>query len=323
MNVSVCIPVYGVEKYIERCARSLFEQTMKDDIEFIFVDDCTPDKSIEVLEKVLEEYPDRKNQVKIIHHEVNKGVSAARKTALSAAIGDYIIFCDSDDWVDLDLYETMYKQAVEKNADIACCAIVFERMNKAPFKLDMKYDTIDEMFLHYFNSAKFNSLWHKMVLRKVVIDSHSIVPDAVIMAEDLLFVSQIMLNSKTITVCNNVSYHYFFCNPHSVTLNLCRKTFESEVAVAEIMSSILPEKYKHLILSLKGQALFSALSTPQISSKEYFSIYGKGFIAKVIFAQRLSIDKRLLVALSLVSYSAARYFCKIRLKLVCKIRTGK
>ena len=54
IKVSVCIPVYGVEKYIEKCARSLFEQTMTDNIEFIFVNDCTPDKSIEVLEKVLE-----------------------------------------------------------------------------------------------------------------------------------------------------------------------------------------------------------------------------------------------------------------------------
>ena len=327
MKVSVCIPVYGVEKYIERCARSLFEQTMKDDIEFIFVDDCTPDKSIEVLKEVLKEYPERKDQVKIIRHEVNKGVSAARKTALSAASGDYIIFCDSDDWVDLNLYETMYKQAVEKNADIACCAIIFERINRASFRLDMKYDTIDEMFLHYFNSAKFNSLCHKMVLRKVVLASHKTVPDAVIMAEDLLFVAQIMLNAKTMTVCNNVCYHYFFCNPNSVTLNLNRRTFESEVAVSEIMSSILPEKYKYLILSLKGQALFSALSTPQISSKEYFSIYGKGIIAKIILsfikAKYISWDKKIILLASLFSYHLARFLCRIRLKLVHKIRIGK
>ena len=63
-KVSVVIPVYGVEKYIERCARSLFEQTY-DNIEYIFVDDCTKDRSIEILQKVLEDYPNRKNQVKI------------------------------------------------------------------------------------------------------------------------------------------------------------------------------------------------------------------------------------------------------------------
>lgn len=67
-KVSILVPVYGVEKYIERCARSLFEQTY-DNIEYIFVDDCTKDRSIEILQKVLEDYPNRKNQVKILNHE--------------------------------------------------------------------------------------------------------------------------------------------------------------------------------------------------------------------------------------------------------------
>ena len=68
-KISVCIPVYGVEKYIERCARSLFEQTMTDGIEFIFVNDCTKDRSIEILENVLTEYPARQKQTRIIHHK--------------------------------------------------------------------------------------------------------------------------------------------------------------------------------------------------------------------------------------------------------------
>ena len=72
-KVSILVPVYGVEKYIERCARSLFEQTY-DNIEYIFVDDCTKDRSIEILQKVLEDYPNRKNQVKILHHEKNTSV---------------------------------------------------------------------------------------------------------------------------------------------------------------------------------------------------------------------------------------------------------
>ena len=88
VKVSVCIPVYGVEKYIERCARSLFEQTMQEGIEFIFVNDCTPDKNIEILERVLAEYPHRKEQTKIIHHENNKGLVSARNTGLTYAVGE-------------------------------------------------------------------------------------------------------------------------------------------------------------------------------------------------------------------------------------------
>ena len=100
-KVSILVPVYGVEKYIERCARSLFEQTY-DNIEYIFVDDCTKDRSIVILQKVLEGYPNRKNQVKILHHEKNRGLSAARNTALDASTGDYLMHVDSDDYLRKD-----------------------------------------------------------------------------------------------------------------------------------------------------------------------------------------------------------------------------
>ena len=117
IKVSVCIPVYGVEKYIEKCARTLFEQTLQE-IEYIFVDDCTQDRSMEILQKVLEEYPHRKAQVKIIHHEKNGGLVAARNTALKHVSGEYVIHCDPDDWVELDLYEIMYHEAVAQGADM-------------------------------------------------------------------------------------------------------------------------------------------------------------------------------------------------------------
>ena len=119
-KVSVIIPVYSVEKYIERCARSLFEQTLTD-IEYIFVDDCSPDNSINILESVLEVYPNRRSQVKIIRHLENKGLPAARKTGIDNSTGDYIIHCDSDDWVETDMYRLMYDEAKRLDADIVMC----------------------------------------------------------------------------------------------------------------------------------------------------------------------------------------------------------
>jgi len=116
-KVSVIIPVYGVEKYIERCIRSLFEQTL-DDIEYIFVDDCTPDNSISILRKVLSEYPNREKQVKILHHEKNKGLAQARQTGLKIASGEYIAHCDSDDWVDKDLYKIAHNKAKSESLDV-------------------------------------------------------------------------------------------------------------------------------------------------------------------------------------------------------------
>ena len=88
-KVSVLVPVYGVEKYIEECARSLFEQTYGN-IEYVFVDDCSKDGSIAILERVAEEYPQRKSQTRIIRHDHNRGLGGARLTALQKATGEYV-----------------------------------------------------------------------------------------------------------------------------------------------------------------------------------------------------------------------------------------
>ena len=132
-KVSVIIPVYNVERYIERCVRSLFEQTLID-MEYIFVDDCSPDNSINILESVLEEYPNRKSQVKIIRHLENKGLPIARKTGIDNSTGDYIIQCDSDDWVDKDMYKAMYNMAVNTHSDVVVCGYyVSDGISNVPY----------------------------------------------------------------------------------------------------------------------------------------------------------------------------------------------
>jgi glycosyltransferase involved in cell wall biosynthesis len=81
--VSVIVPIYDVEPFFERCLRSLFEQTL-DNVEYIFINDCTPDNSMLLLNKMLEEYPYRREQVRIITHEHNKGLGSARKAGMKA-----------------------------------------------------------------------------------------------------------------------------------------------------------------------------------------------------------------------------------------------
>lgn len=125
-KVSICVPIYNVENYIERCLRSLFEQTL-DDIEYIFVDDCTPDNSIGRLKEVLTGYPNRISQTKIIHHNENQTQSGALKTAFTNATGEYLISCDPDDWVELDMYEKLYLKAKETDADVVCCDHYIEK----------------------------------------------------------------------------------------------------------------------------------------------------------------------------------------------------
>ena len=111
-KVSVLVPVYGVERYIERCARSLFEQTYPN-LEYVFVNDCTPDGSVVVLKRLMEEYPERKPFVRIINHERNRGISATRNTALDYASGEFVSFVDSDDWLESNAIELLVKRQME------------------------------------------------------------------------------------------------------------------------------------------------------------------------------------------------------------------
>ena len=92
-QVTIIIPVFKAEKDIERCCRALVEQTL-DSIEYIFVNDCTPDGSVAVIEKTLAEYPKRISDVKILHQPQNMGVSACRQLGLNNATGEYVIHCD-------------------------------------------------------------------------------------------------------------------------------------------------------------------------------------------------------------------------------------
>lgn len=117
-KVTVMVPVYGVERYIGRCAESLFSQRYAD-MEFVFVDDCTPDASVAVLEETLARYPQRAAQTRIVHHEHNRGLSAARNTALDTATGQYLMIVDSDDWlVDDSVVDTLVQRMEASGADI-------------------------------------------------------------------------------------------------------------------------------------------------------------------------------------------------------------
>ena len=118
-KISVLIPVYNVEKYVERCITSVLNQTMQEGVEVIIVNDCTPDRSMEIIRETLCVHLKKNGMtVRIVEHKINRGSAAVRNTAMDYATGDYIIHIDSDDYVEPDLLEKMYSKAVERGSDI-------------------------------------------------------------------------------------------------------------------------------------------------------------------------------------------------------------
>lgn len=214
-KVSVIIPIYGVEKYIERCARSLFEQTL-DDIEYIFVDDCTKDNSIAVLKRVIEDYPNRKSQIKILHHDVNKGLPQARKTGIMAANGEYIAHCDSDDWVDKDFYMKMYEKAKEEKADLVVGD--FYRTDGMDYnkKCIGAHTTNIECFIDnlFFQKDPW-CVWNKLFLRKCY---DNIIYPNFSNGEDLAFVFQLLKRCRKMAY-QPQTYYYYYYNDKSISKN--------------------------------------------------------------------------------------------------------
>lgn len=126
LKLSVIVPVYNVRQHIEKCVRSLFHQTL-DGVEFIFVDVCSTDDSISILQSLLVEYQNLADNIIIIRHKQNRGVSVARNRGLAQARGEYVIFLDSDDWIDEQMLQKMYLAASTAKADVVMCdfAMVF------------------------------------------------------------------------------------------------------------------------------------------------------------------------------------------------------
>ena len=220
-KVSVIIPVYGVEDYIEKCARSLFEQTLNE-IEYIFIDDCTPDRSIEILRKVICEYDQRlisENKiVKIIKMPFNSGPFAVRKKGIELSTGSYVIHCDSDDWVDVDMLQYMYKKAVSTMADIVICDyITINNDGYTERHKGVLHDSWNKIFLNMLQAKISWSMCNKLINRKLY-DNNIIFPTYT-NGEDMVVISQLVYYAKKIEYISK-PYYFYYKNRFSITRNV-------------------------------------------------------------------------------------------------------
>jgi glycosyltransferase involved in cell wall biosynthesis len=213
-HISVIIPIYNVEKYIERCVCSLFEQTL-DEIEYIFVNDCSSDNSMSVLESVIKIYPNRKEQIRIITNKYNLGQAASRIRGMKEAHGEYIINCDSDDWVDLQMYEKLYQHAKQNDFDIVWCDL--KRFKDGEVTNDSQLCSIDkiEIYKSFLKGNVLGSLCNRLIKRELFI-SNKIVYPVCNLREDLVLSFQVTHFAKKIGYLNEALYTYY-CREDSIT----------------------------------------------------------------------------------------------------------
>lgn len=240
-KASVIIPVYNVERYIDKCARSLFEQTL-DDMEYVFVNDCTRDRSIDVLWEVLEEYPHRKPQVKVFEHEVNQGLPQARRTGISHATGEYIIHCDSDDWVERNMYEYMYLKAVHDDADVVICDFNIND-NEIVRSVEETVKKPGDFRIGIMTKTVYCSVWNKLV-RKSLYENIILYPTENY-AEDMALMAQLIFFANIITYCPIPLYHYRN-NPNSISkkrgVEAILRSFRQTCANARLVEQFYQDK---------------------------------------------------------------------------------
>lgn len=226
LKISILTPIYGVEKYIEQCARSLFEQSYAP-IEYIFVDDCTPDKSIGILQSLLKEYPERAQQVRIIHHDRNRGVGAARQTALMAATGDYLLFADSDDMLPEDAVKKLARKADSSHADLIDGGYR-EWCDEKAGRLQKPFDVSDKKLLKLLVCQNIitNRLWGRIYKRSLIMEHRIFFEEGINYAEDLFWNAQFMFYGKKVNIDDAV-YYYRTDNENSYNHNISEKNLLS------------------------------------------------------------------------------------------------
>lgn len=233
--VSVLVPVYGVEKYIERCARSIFEQTYQN-LEIIFVNDCTPDHSIDVLATVIEDYVERKNQTMIIQHDTNRGLAGARQTALNNSKGDYILTVDSDDWIERDMIEKLVAPLSIQNVDIVYCNYMIEYQHTQRKSRDISCSTPNEYLFNILTGKLHSGTCVKLIKKSLFTQNNITYINGVNMLEDMSIVFRLLIYAKKLYYVPEYLYHYFQGNENSYTATLSSRSKANIAFVVNFMS---------------------------------------------------------------------------------------
>ena len=236
--VSVIIPVYKVEPYVARCARSLFEQTLED-IDFIFVDDCSPDRSVEIIKEVLADYPDRKEQVRFVRTPRNGGLARARVFGLQYAKGDYVIHCDSDDAVSPDAYRLLYEKAVAEDLDVVTCDFQVFAGNAS--WVQSQYSEPGREIGDILTGKVWSNVWSRM-------SRHCLWNDIILprgdMWEDMAFTIQTIAKANRMGYISNPLYRYYMRSGSiscSFSMRASIKKWRSQVANVELILEYLSD----------------------------------------------------------------------------------
>lgn len=240
MKISVIIPVYNVSEYIERCLLSVLNQTWQD-LEVILVNDFTPDNSIEIAKRVVASHV-RGQIVTFLAHEKNQGLSAARNTGISEALGEYLYFLDSDDYLPLDSIACLAQVAIYSNSNfvIGNYEIVGADRWAPPLQLSTGVIEGNEKILSaYVHDKWYVMAWNKLVKRSFLLENNLFFQENIVHEDDLWSFKLACISTK-MSIVNSVTYFYYM-QPNSIMRTPSLYNLECRVKVIGLIFDFIKE----------------------------------------------------------------------------------
>lgn len=252
--VSLVLPAYQVELYIERCVRSIMAQTYHN-LEILIVDDCSPDASGAIAEALAKE----DSRITVFHHQINQGYSGARNTALNHATGQYVTFVDSDDWVEPDYVAYLMNIIRTTHADIALSRNFYTSHYRKQVDCDEITEiTPEDMLCDIFYNRMHVGIWNRLYKRSIIGNTRFDLDAKA--GEDMLFNTQVVPSANAIGVGLRRLYTYNVDNGTSATKkpNVEKQAYGA-VHTMDIIKRILVPRDKRLDDALEYQYFTTAL----------------------------------------------------------------
>ena len=216
IQVSILMPIYKVEQYLEKTLDSIFSQTYKN-VFYVFVNDCSPDNSLQVLKDTITKYGIDKDRFVIVDHKQNEGIAVSRTDCLVNAKGDYIFFVDSDDWIEKDAVEQMVAATKDGTVDIVGCDFMKDFLSgKTTYHHENYAKTCRENMYRCLNYDIATVLW-KLLIKRCLFDNFTITPHVDIV-EDYIMSVKLYYYARSFVSLPKAFYHYVQYNEARVSL---------------------------------------------------------------------------------------------------------
>ena len=294
-KVTIITPIYKAERFIERCAKSLLNQDFES-IEYIFINDATPDDSFKILKKLVDQC-NRKGDIKLLENEYNLGVTKTRKKGMLEASGEYVIQIDADDWIESNMISTLYNKAKRNNADIAVCDYYISFITgKKTYRKEEYKPNIDFNIKNIMLGKVHPAFWNTLIRRSLYVEKNIFPEGKINMGEDYEMMLKLFLSTDKITYIPKALLHYTQYNENSITKTMTKEYINDTIQCIKIFEEILKptknryiEEFRTMLVFWKKMFVLDKQYTkyfytipPEVNKFKYiFNNNGYGFFQKI------------------------------------------